>query len=320
MRRICIIMAGLIIFIQGHSQTRDDKKTTDIISRNHLKSQVNWDYAYKGSKLDKNGTKTSVTLFDDLGNVAQVTTFNPKGAVINIEKFKYDSRGNKTEYSRYQGNANSDAAYQKLSKYNSKNLVTEETGYDGVEHFTNTYSYDSDGNLQEIKYLKNNLLSERRVFSKTGNNTSVSIYNATGILTSRLLLKYDEHTNLIEETVYGVNQSELEKKTYNYDNNKNLKEEAKYKLDKITLRTFYNYDSSGNLLDISEENPGSAKYIKKSYAYDGSGNLMQIKWRRNATEDFNQITYSYNQNGLCVFADTWYPATKYKVRTKYVYE
>jgi len=318
--RICFILAGLLVFMLASPQSGDDKRSTKIISRNHIKNQTNWDYTFRGSKMDKTGVKTSVTLFDNIGNVSRVTTFNPKGAIINIEKFKYDSHGNKTEYSRYPGSLDTQAAYQKLSKYNDKNLVTEETGYDGVEHFTNVYKYDDSDNLVEIRYMKNNVLSEKRAFSKNGNTTSVAIFNATGVLTSKLMLRYDDHENLVEETAYGVNQSELEKKTYNYDNNKNLKEEAKYKLDKITLRTFYNYDASGNLIEISEENPGSAKYIKKSYSYDASNNLIQIKWRRKSNEEFNQVTYAYAENGLCQSSETWYPATKYKVRTKYIYE
>jgi hypothetical protein len=140
------------------------------------------------------------------------------------------------------------------------------------------------------------------------------------VLLSKLVLRYDERKNLIEESVYGINQSELEKKTYNYDDNKKLTEEAKYKLDKVTLKTCYTYNAKGDLVEISEENPGVAKFIKKSYTYDNMDNLKDISWRRKGNEEFNRITYSYDGKGLCSSTDTWYPATKYKVLTKYTYE
>jgi|GEM_PF-1631464 len=318
--KICLILAGLLVFIHAWPQSADEKRSARIITQNHIKNQVSWDYAYKGNKVGKTGVKTSVTLFDATGNIAQVTTFNPKGAIVNIEKYKYDSHGNKTEYSRYSGNTESQAAYQKISKYNDKNLVYEESGYDGVEHFTNIYKYDDKGELQEIRYMKNKVLGEKRVFSRDGTSTQVSIYNGSGLLSSKLVLRYDERKNLVEEAVYGVNQSELEKKTYNYDDNKNLKEEAKYKLDKITLKTCYNYNANGDLVEISEENQGTAKFIKKKYAYDSRNNLTEINWRRKGNEEFNSISYSYDLKGLCTSTDTWYPATRYKVLTKYTYE
>jgi hypothetical protein len=54
--------------------------------------------------------------------------------------------------------------------------------------------------------------------------------------------------------------------------------------------------------------------------YDAKGNLLRIKWRRKGTEEFNSITYQYDDRGLCSTAETHYPATKYRVLTKYVYE
>jgi hypothetical protein len=163
-------------------------------------------------------------------------------------------------------------------------------------------------------------LQEKRVFVKDNTATLVSVYNAGGALTSRLVLKYDNKGNLVEEAVFGLNQSELEKKTYNYDDRRNLKEEARYKLDKITLKTTYDYNPEGALLEIREEAPGVTRFVKKSLSYDDKGNLTEIKWRRKGSEEFNRITYQYDGRGLCISADTYYPATKYRVLTKYVYE
>jgi hypothetical protein len=318
--RICLTLAGLFVFILTCPQSSDDKKSKEIHARNRIKNQISWDYAYDGNKPGKNGVKTSVTLYSVSGDIVQVITYNPKGQIINIEKYNYDAHGNKTEYSRFQGSTDSKAAYQKISKYNTVNQVVEEKGYDGVENFSNVYKYDDQGEMSEIHYLKENHLSEKRIFTRNGLTTSVSIYNGTGIMTSKLMLRYDTRKNLVEETVYGNNQSELEKKTYNYDENKNLKEEAKYKLDKITLKTTYNYNELGNLLDISEELPGASKFVKKSFSYDTKENLLEIKWRRRDNEVFNQITYTYNDKELCTSSNTWYPSTKYRVMTKYTYE
>jgi hypothetical protein len=318
--RLSLSLAFITLVIPAISQTADDNKARSIYAQNRIKNQISWDYPYTGGKPAKTGTKTSVTSLTATGDISQVTTYNAKGLVLNIEKYKYDAHGNKTEYSRYSGGNQEKPAYQKLSKYSEKDLILEESGFDGVENFKNVYNYSPQGDITEIRYLKNTTLKEKRVFTKNGNITNVAIYNSMGALTSRMVLTYDDRNNLVEESIYGINQSAIEKKKYNYDENKKLKEEAKYSLDKITLKTYYNYNASGDLLEISDENPSSARFIKKTFSYDPNGRLVEIQWRRKDKEEFNRISYTYDPKGLCTTADTYYPATKYRVLTKYVYE
>ena len=311
-----LILALLLVISPAFSQTTDDLKIREAIARNKVKSQINWDYKYVKDKPEKTGVKTSVTLYSVNGDILQVNALNPKGAVLHTEKYTYDSKGNKTEYNRTSG----ENSYQKKYIYNDKNQLIEENGFDGVENFRNLYTYNVKGDMSEIRYMKKTILQEKRVFVKENTSTQVSVYNSAGALTSRLVLKYDSKENLVEEAVYGMNQSALEKKTYHYDDKRNLKEEARYKMDKITLKTTYNYNASGALLEIQEEAPGVPRYIKKSLTYDTKGNLLEIKWRRKGTEEFNSIAYQYDERGLCISADTYYPATKYRVLTKYTYE
>ena len=73
-------------------------------------------------------------------------------------------------------------------------------------------------------------------------------------------------------------------------------------------------------MDISEESPGTSRFIKKSFIYDTQGRVLGIHWRRKGNEDFNLISYTFDSKGLCTTAETFYPATKYRVLTKYVYE
>jgi hypothetical protein len=314
--RLIIIIPCLFFFTQSFAQSPEDLKNKEIISRNKVKNQISWDYKYVDNKPDKSGVKTSVTTYSVSGDIIQVNALNAGGAVLHTEKYSYDSRGNKTEYTRQSG----DNSYQKKYTYNDRNLLTEESGFDGVENFRNQYAYNAVGEMTEIRYLKNSMLQEKRVFVKDGVTTTVSVINKTGTLTSKLVLIYDSRSNLVEESIYGLNQNPLEKKTYNYDEKKKLKEEAKYKLNKITVRNTYNYSPSGALMEITEEASNIAKFVKKSMNYDAKGNLLEIKWRRNGAEDFNQITYQYDDKGLCITSDTFYPATKYRVLTKYTYE
>jgi hypothetical protein len=314
--RLLLIITCCYLFTHTFAQSPDELKNKENIASNKVKTQISCDYKYIGDKPDKNGVKTSVKAFSTTGDIIQVNALNSSGAVLHTEKYSYDSRGNKTEYTRKSG----DNSYQKKYIYNEKNLLTEESGFDGVENFRNLYAYNAQGDMTEIRYMKNSALQEKRVFNKDGVTTNVSVFNKAGTLSSRLVLIYDSRGNLIEESIYGINQNPIEKKTYNYDEKKKLKEEARYKLNKIAIRNTYNYNTSGALVEITEEGPNAAKFVKKSMSFDTRGNLIEIKWRRNGSEDFNRIAYQYDERGLCISADTFYPATKYRVMTKYSYE
>jgi YD repeat-containing protein len=315
--RIFLFLLSFVLVVPLHAQTADDYRNKKVIAANRVKNQISWDYKFTGEKPDQKGVKTSITTFSALGDVVQINALNPAGATTHSEKYTYDSKGNRTEYTRTSG----DGSYQKKYIYNEKNLLTEESGFDGVENFKNQYVYNLQGDMTEIRYHKGSLLSEKRVFVKDGVTTTVQVYNRTGILNSRLVLIYDTRGNLIEESIYGMMSPDpLEKKTYNYDEKKKLKEEAKFKLNKITVRNTYDYNPSGSLLQITEESPGEKKYVKKAMTYNQEGNVTEIKWRRKSTEEFNRITYQYDGRGLCTSAETFYPATKYRVLTKYEYE
>ena len=308
-----------MLYAFSYGQPSLDSKTKETYFLNRIKNQESWDYKYSGSKPAKRGNRTSLKTFTTSGEVSQVITYNASGQVLHIEKYKYDRNGNRTEYTRMSGESSNKPAYQKLSVYNEHGKISEESGFDGVENFKNLYTYNDYGDLAEIRYFSNNILKEKRIFHKKGNETSVMIYNSSGNLSSKLILRYDDHDNLVEESVYGVNQDELEKKLYNYDDNQNLKEEAKYRMDRIILTTTYNYNPSGDLLEIHERIPGSDTFLKRSFDYDSKGNLVEIKWRRNSNEAFNTMIYTYDGKGICTTVDTYYPDTKYRVLTRYTY-
>ena len=314
----CIIFS--LLYVGVLAQPSIDKKIRDNILANNIKSQTSLEYKFANDKPEENGIKTSVILYNTSGDITEVTTFNPKGLIVNVEKYRYDETGNKLEYTRYTGGSQGPIAYQKISKYDTKSNVIEENGFDGVEKFSNTYTYNAQGSLTEISYHKGGVLKEKRVFKKADLKTNVSIYNPAGKMISKLVLTYDSKDNLMEETVYGINQDILERKTFDYDEKKNLRSESKYKLNKMTLRTTYNYNENGDLVEIMEESQQGGKFVKKSFSYSPKGYLIEIKWRRKANEDFNRIAYSFDIKGICTQSETFYPATKYHIVTKYNYE
>jgi len=317
--RLSILIFCTLLTAAALGQSQMDNRQRQKNAQNRIKNQESWDYKYDGKAPGKAGSRTSVTTFTSSGDIDRVVTFSAKGEVQHIEKYNYDKNGRRTEYTRMSGENAQKPSYQKISAYNTAGDLSEEKGFDGVENFRNVYLYNASGDLAEISYYKNNNLREKRRFTGTKTLTNVEVYNGSGNLMSRLEIKYNANGDVTEETIYGVNQAELEKKVFNYDQKSNLTGESRYKLEKITLSTTYTYNSAGDLLTVYEESPSYKKFLKKSMAYDSQGNLKEIKWRRNPDEEFNMMVYNYDNKGICVTVETFYPVTDYRVLTKYVY-
>jgi len=318
MRKYLIIVCMMFYSI-AIGQPSADIKEKERNARNNIKSKISWDFPYSGNQPANSGNKTSVTSFNNRGEIVEVTAYNSKGEVSHVEKYEYDNYGKRTGYTRFSGEEAKQPAYQKLSSYDSKGNITEESGFDGVERFRNLYTYE-DGVLMEIRYETNSILKERRAFTWNGNTTTILIYNSGGNIVSRLLLEYDSNGNLTEESILGVDESEIERKTFNYDNSSKLTEAAKYQQNRFILKTLYTYNKTGDLLEVTEESSSKEKFVKKTYSYDGAGNLIEMKWRRKDTESFNSMVYSYDNKGICSTVETLYPDTNYKVLTRYAYE
>lgn len=314
-----LVLSILTLAFQVAAQPGLDKKNTETIIQNKIKSRMQYDDSYIDGKQISKNAKTSYIKYNKLGNVIEQITYKAKDT-LTLELYEYNSLGNRIEYTKHSGGSLI-IAYKKLSTYDKNNNLIMETGYNGTENFKNIYEYDNDNRLIKIEYyLEENLLDEKRTFINAGNKTTVNVYNATGNLTSKIGLTHDKNDNLVEELTYGGNDQVIEKKNYTYDANNDLLEEVKYRLDKFYYKITYRYDNQGNITEMDEENPNEGSYIKKTYKYDNKGNLTEFSWRRRLSDDFSTKTFTYDNKNICTGVVTYYPSTKFKVLTRYTYE
>lgn len=312
------IVFASVLFVQiGYCQSVFEDKLKENIIKNDVNSVTSWDYNYFENKPAKNGQKTSLTKYDDKGNVIETVTYKLKDT-LDHETYKYDKEGNRIDYTKKKGVK---VAYQKASKYNEKNNLALETGFDGSAKFKNDYEYFDNGKLKQITYTIDNKIIEKRVFEHEGKLTGISVYNALGAVRSFLTLKYDDAGNIIEEITYDLSKKPLEKKIYVYNSHNKVVSEVKYRGEVFYYKLTYLYNSKNDLTSIDEENTSEGRFQKKQYTYDTKGNLLEMKWRRNAKEEFSSRTYQYDENNNnCIQYVTFYPATNFKVLTKLTYE
>ena len=313
---ICFLFLLLIRPSNTGAQNIFEEKQKKVIIKNHIFSLTTWDYNYTNGKPSKNGIKTSFNKYDHFGNVTELITYKLKDTAA-YETFKYDKEGKRTDYVKRKGVK---IAYQKTSRYNDDGKIIQENGFDGTSDFQNDYAYNIDKRLEQITYLLDNRINEKRIFEHEGNATSITVYNNDDEIISYLSLKYDDNDNVVEELVYNTDKIPIEKKLYVYNNDNKVISEVKYRGDNFYYKLTYLYNSKGALTNIDEENPNEGRYLKKQFFYDDNENLVEMRWRRNAGEDFSLRTYEYDKDDICSQYETYYPVTKFRVLTKLDYE
>ncbi|MCG8700056.1 MAG: hypothetical protein MI922_18515, partial [Bacteroidales bacterium] len=261
--------------------------------------------------------KTAQVNYTEEGNIKEKSSFGNKGVVTSTEKYEYDEKGNRTYYER----TNANGSYWKRTQYTNNNLIAVENGFDGAEHFTTTYKYNSNGRPTEIIYKINDNIDDKRVYKHEGNTAIVEVYKAGTHLSAKLKLVYDSKNNIVEESTISIADGSIgTRKVFKYNADSKVISEEKFSGTNQIFKLTYAYDADNRLLKQYEEKPGQEKYVEKSFVYDNKGLLTEYQWRRKATEEFNSKKYKYNEKSLCIEIDTYYPATKFSITTGYEYE
>jgi hypothetical protein len=312
------IILALFLCQQLLSQPIFETKNKEVIVKQKVESQTNWDYNFNKGKPSPKGILTSYTRYNSRGDIEEYVTYKMKDT-LTYETFDYDQQGKRIDYTKHKG-GKKNISYQKISKYDDKGNLISENGFDGTEKFRNNYHYNDQGKLSDINYYIENTLSEKRIFQYNGDTAQVTILNSSDIVTSYMSLKYDDNGNMLEETIYDANKNLLETRIFVYNSESKVISEVKYLQGNFSYKLAYLYDTRGELINIDEENLENSRYIKKNFKYNDNGFLIEMNWRRKPDEDFNKRNYTYDGNGLCTQVLTYYPSTDFKILTKYEYE
>jgi hypothetical protein len=309
----------LVIFFcltNGYSQNVSNK---NVRIPDNLKEKTQYNHPYGNKSPKPEGYKNAAFTYDKDGNIIEIIQYNSSGKMISKENYSYNSNGDVTSFRRYDGKRDK-VIYKKNYKYNNKGQKIEETGFDGSGQFSADFTYDSKDRLIGIKYYTGPKLTEKRVFTYSGNKRTIKVYTAEGALKSTIIHTLNNEGQITEEIKYDNNQNELYKNIYAYNETGKAVKEKRYERGNFVYEITNVYKPSGDLLKVLQKNEDGEEFEKTRYEYNILGLLDRKLYRSKPSQDFSWKKYTYNERGLCKAIETYYASYNYHTLFKYAYE
>ncbi|MGD0710072.1 MAG: hypothetical protein ABR968_02745 [Bacteroidales bacterium] len=319
----------IIIFASIHSFSQDVKaiKKTDLEKMN-LKGNIKtiYDTLYnvvdKFGELKKEVDTDSTLIFNDKGNLVEVSLYNHNGSLIHTYTYKYDENGNKIE-KEYKENTKLDPvavekAYKYTWKYDSKGNVIEENKYSNyLDKLLNKWisKYDDNGNIIEYNTYNSDGSPESKyiymyddkgkIIKEENNYNTYNVYNYGQIINLyKITWKYDSSGNKTKEKNILYNKNENAnyneaKVIWKYDNKGKLIEENQYSAyGNLVYKYTYKYDDKGNMIEKDQNNSKGSLISKWITKYDNKGNkIEESEYNKDSIKRKIISTFEYDTNG-----------------------
>lgn len=293
-----------------------DNYSSDLITRNRIKSITEWSHSYHEGKPARNGKKTTMASFDRNGNMLQEITYNAREEESRKVTNRYDRQGKQIEYSLFEARF-SRITYSQFSQYDAAGNKTTEWGFDGLGNYRNNYSYDRNGNLLEISFLTQNSLNEKRVYKISGRETEITLLSKGITPSYTIILRYNDWGKLLEEKTIDLSGKQLKRVLYDFNPDGQMRSETRYHGENLSYINRYRYDSRARLVEIEKEEKGSKPVVTHIYSYDSGGNLSEEHWYSESARDYSVKKYRYDQKGILTEVDAYFVSYNYRVLYKY---
>ncbi len=313
-----LLLMAFLPFSELIAQLPQALENNTIIKRD-IKAQTQINFKFKNGEPADEGYKNSFKEFDRNGNVIKEEYYR-RGDINQELSYKYNQNQDKTEYVNYSVEED-EVRFKQTIDYNSQGKKVRERRFNGSEHRVIDYKYNSAGKLSNIikKDRKGNLV-QKRVFSYEGNTAKIRVLNNKDQLISRIVNKYDDNGNLIENLEYNPNGKRTKKITYKFNDNNKKIEEIKYQKGNFIYRKEFAYNNNNQLVEIQKEQPKDKIHISKIFEYNSEGNLSKEMWYDSMAEEYSHKKYSYNNRGIVKKAEVYYALYNSRMLYRYNYE
>lgn len=321
MKNLCLLSLTLLWIAPVYGQMidpLDEAKTRERILQNKIYKITQWSYKYDGDKPAAKGNISVVTTYDKEGNQVEVVNYN-SGKISTIQKYAYDIKGNKSEYTNFDANKKVNT-YSQTFLYNDKGNVVRENGFDGLSPYHVDHEYDSLNRPIDIcKYDSNKLVEEQWLYTYQDSTTLITILKKNK-LTNKQRIVYNPKGQKIEEVRLDPNDKEIRKTTYAYTPNGRVEKRLEYISGNLRYTHNYVYDDENKLVEVIQIDPNGKHFSYSTYKYDQKGNLLQEQWSENKGIEYSKKDSTYDPQSILRKVDSYYAPYEYQIMYQYTYE
>ena len=257
--------------------------------------------------------------FDKTGNVIEDIEYKKDGSISQSYSYKYDNNGNMNEKIQTFLHGNKYDIYKQICKYDDSGNIIEDkivNNSDSIFQYT-IYEYYLLGDKQIIKV--NNVINYEsknpsvmkfyNIFDKWGNVIEDGVFYEDESFNASKKNKYNEKGNVIEENEYMDNGKLFRKTSTKYNDLDSLIERIteKYfhKNDTVCDIESIQYNDAGKKIEELDFSSDSLQFYRTKYNYDSTGNLIEIIYfdfwnmRSRTTQSLlvYKVNYKYNEYG-----------------------
>lgn len=297
----------------------DEVKTREKIVSNKIHKSIQWIYKYENGAPSKNGNISVVTSYSKDGYPTEVANYN-SGKLSTIQKYSYDLKGNKSEYTNFDANQDMKKTFSQTFTYNDKGLLVKEEGFDGLFPYNVIHNYDNEGRVVKItKYDINKNIEEQWEYQYSDTVTLINI-TKKGKLTNKQRLISNTRGQKVEEVRLDATDREQRRTMYFYLESGQISKRDEYVGGNKRYSHVYKYDSDNKLEQVIQIEANGKEFPYSTYKYDSKGNLLQEQWSENKGTKYSKKDSSYNPKDILMEVDTYYAPYEYQVLYKYTYE
>ena len=316
---ILILISAFVAITPLNAQYDPEAVERNRMARAKVRTQTEWTHDYVNGKPSDKGYRSSLTRYNTKGNKTEVVNYNSAGRMISMLTYQYDNRDRTISFERYDGDRK--LKYSEKTVFDTKGNKARVHGFDGHAQYNNTFVYDDNNRLTEIRYTADNATVERRQFKYAGNKTEISIFDANNNLTFRQENTYSPEGLLILEVRTGGNGSVVHSLNMKYNSAGDMTEEVRRRADnRLDYQRNFQYDRSSRPLKIETANVDGSKFVSNEYQYNAQGDLISEAWKKNARNESSTKKYTYDSRGLYTEIDYYIATYKHNTLYKYIYE
>jgi len=283
------LIVALVGFLVSCSNEKPAAKSENSLSKMDLNGKVRsltetvYDAEGQSMEIQKRGMRSrAVHLFNEQGNSVEESYFKPDGSQKSIATIKYNKKGQIIE--NVLMNSDGDQEYKETFEYDrSGHLVKKDhLNMEGTVYYSETCKYDKEGNeIERNCYWTDNSMGTI-ILSQREDGTIEKEFQRSlgrqGSQVTKILFKYDDNGNRIEQAYYKPDGSLNVKYVSKFDGKGNKIETDIYNSgDKMESRSVYKYDEKGNMIGHGHGNGESENALEIVYdkKYDEKGNMIE---------------------------------------------